>query len=402
MQNPGSNLRADVRRLGELLGETLVRQEGRSLLDLVESVRLAVREESPLGANILEEVDVSDSIKLVRAFSTYFHLANIAEQFHRSQALSEGRVNGQSWLQQTFQKISDAKISRDELARAVAALSVRPVFTAHPTEAARRSVLSKLGTVAQLLGEKNIREREKKLAEAIELLWQTDELRLEQPEPLDEATNALYYLDDLHRYTVPQVLDDFAFELAQYGIALDPVARPLSFGSWIGGDRDGNPNLPSPGELIGALTPPLSLGTESFTYELDRPFNSFPQELLKSSQPTDRSEDSIQGTVRISPDLLKQVSPTDKLIIMLFDPGQGRPVAFKFVESPSFPMEFQIGPSNAMGSVDLVGPYSLRILTDKDGQPFQAAEGELIGRSKDLVPLGTSNLDFVLDSPYVR
>ena len=243
MQNPAANLRADVRRLGELLGETLVRQEGQALLDLVESVRLAVREDSPLGANILEKVDVDESIKLVRAFSTYFHLANIAEQVHRARTLSEGRVNGQSWLQQTFQKIADAKISQDELARAVATLSVRPVFTAHPTEAARRSVLSKLGTVAQLLDEVNVREREKKLAEAIELLWQTDELRLEQPEPLDEATNALYYLDDLHRYTVPQVLDDFAFELSKYGIDLDPLARPLSFGSWIGGDRDGNPNV---------------------------------------------------------------------------------------------------------------------------------------------------------------
>ena len=167
-------------------------------------------------------------------------------------------------------------------------------------------------------------------------------------------------------------------------------------------DRDGDPNLPSPGELIGALTSPLSLGTESFSYVLDRPFNSFPQELLKPSQPADKPEDSIKGIVRISPDLLEQVSPTDKLIIMLFDPNQGRPVAFKFVESPSFPMEFQIGPSNAMGTKDLVGPYSLRILTDKDGQPFQATEGEVIGRSKDLVPLGTSNLDFVLDSPYVR
>ena len=167
-------------------------------------------------------------------------------------------------------------------------------------------------------------------------------------------------------------------------------------------DRDGDPNLPSPGELIGAFTPPLSLGTESFSYVLDRPFNSFPQELLKSSQPADKPEDSIQGIVRVSPDLLKQVSSTDKLIIMLFDPSQGRPVAFKFVESPSFPMEFQIGLSNAMGTTDLVGPYSLRILTDKDGQPFQAAEGELIGRSKDMVPLGTSNLDFVLNSPYVR
>ena len=244
MQNPATaHLRADVRRLGELLGETLVRQEGQSLLDLVESVRLAVREDSPLGANILESVDVGDSIKLVRAFSTYFHLANIAEQVHRARALSEVRVNGQSWLQQTFQKIAEAKISQDELARAVATLSVRPVFTAHPTEAARRSVLSKLGTVANLLDEKNVREREKKLAEAIELLWQTDELRLEQPEPLDEATNALYYLDDLHRYTVPQVLDDFCFELSEYGIDLDPLARPLSFGSWIGGDRDGNPNV---------------------------------------------------------------------------------------------------------------------------------------------------------------
>jgi phosphoenolpyruvate carboxylase len=243
MQNAAANLRADVRRLGELLGETLVRQEGQALFDLVESVRLAVREDSPLGANILEKVDVNESIKLVRAFSTYFHLANIAEQVHRARTLSEGRVNGQSWLQQTFLKIADAKISQDELARAVATLSVRPVFTAHPTEAARRSVLSKLGTVAQLLDVVNVRERDKKLAEAIELLWQTDELRLEQPEPLDEATNALYYLDDLHRHTVPQVLDDFAFELSKNGIDLDPLARPLSFGSWIGGDRDGNPNV---------------------------------------------------------------------------------------------------------------------------------------------------------------
>ena len=242
-ESAGANLRADVRRLGELLGQTLVRQEGQALLDLVESVRLAVREDSPLGANLLKNVDVADSIKLVRAFSTYFHLANIAEQVHRARALHEERTSGDSWLQQTFHKISEAKINRDELARAVASLSVRPVFTAHPTEAARRSVLSKLGTVAQLLDEKNIRERDKRLAEAIELLWQTDELRLEQPEPLDEATNALYYLDDLHRHTVHQVLDDFTFELSEYGIELDPLARPLSFGSWIGGDRDGNPNV---------------------------------------------------------------------------------------------------------------------------------------------------------------
>ena len=264
----GTYLRADVRRLGELLGQTLVRQEGQALLDLVESVRLAVREDSPLGASILENVEVTDSIKLVRAFSTYFHLANIAEQVHRAHALYEERANGESWLQQTFHKITEAKISKDELARAVAMLSVRPVFTAHPTEAARRSVLSKLGTVAQLLDEKNLRERDKKLAEAIELLWQTDELRLEQPEPLDEATNALYYLDDLHRYTVPQVLDDFAHELSQYGIELDVLARPLSFGSWIGGDRDGNPNV-TPAITSETLTLQVGHGVRALLAKID-------------------------------------------------------------------------------------------------------------------------------------
>ena len=239
----GAELRADVRRLGDLLGETIARQEGQSLLDLVEQVRQAVREDSPAGANLLAKVDVDDSIRLVRAFNAYFHLANVAEQVHRARTLANERVSGESWLQRASNLIADQKISRDELARSVASLSVRPVFTAHPTEAARRSILSKLATIADLLDAKNVPENNRRLAEAIELLWQTDELRLERPEPIDEAMNALYYLDDLSRSTVSQVLEDFAFELNKFGITLDSTARPLSFGSWIGGDRDGNPHV---------------------------------------------------------------------------------------------------------------------------------------------------------------
>ncbi|NDF01972.1 MAG: phosphoenolpyruvate carboxylase [Actinobacteria bacterium] len=239
----GAELRADVRRLGDLLGETIARQEGQSLLDLVEQVRQAVREDSPAGANLLAKVNVDDSIRLVRAFNAYFHLANVAEQVHRARTLAQERGSGESWLQRASNRIAEQKISRDELARSVASLSVRPVFTAHPTEAARRSILSKLATIAGLLDAKNAPENNRRLAEAIELLWQTDELRLERPEPIDEAMNALYYLDDLSRSTVSQVLEDFAFELNKFGITLDSTARPLSFGSWIGGDRDGNPHV---------------------------------------------------------------------------------------------------------------------------------------------------------------
>ena len=239
-------LRSDVRSLGELLGETLVRQEGAELLALVESVRKAVREGG--GEEILSELSVEESVQLVRAFSTYFHLANVAEQVHRARVLQDERDASGSWISRAVNRIAHVQettneFSVEELQEWMNEFSVRPVFTAHPTEAARRSVLSKLGTIADLLDDKKDAVRERRLAETVDLLWQTDELRLGRPEPLDEAVNALYYLDDLFTVTVPEVLDDFARELARLGVTISPTARPLSFGTWIGGDRDGNPNI---------------------------------------------------------------------------------------------------------------------------------------------------------------
>jgi phosphoenolpyruvate carboxylase len=242
-------LRSDVRKLGELLGQSLVRQEGPELLKLVEDVRKAVREGG--GAEVLEKISVEQSVQLVRAFSTYFHLANVAEQVHRARVLGEARAQGGSWLSRAVDKIEEAykiqapghQFTKDELTKWISELMVRPVFTAHPTEAARRSVLSKLGEIAKLLDLKPSPVQEERLAEFVDILWQTDELRLERPEPMDEALNALYYLDDLQLNTVPEVLNDFSRELKRLGIDLPVTARPLTFGTWIGGDRDGNPNI---------------------------------------------------------------------------------------------------------------------------------------------------------------
>jgi phosphoenolpyruvate carboxylase len=239
-------LRSDVRSLGELLGQSLVRQEGPELLALVESVRKAVREGG--GEDILAGLSVEDSVQLVRAFSTYFYLANVAEQVHRARVLDEERQVSGSWITRAVDRIIEAQQNHGEFTQAelqewMNDFSVRPVFTAHPTEAARRSVLGKLGTIADLLDDKKDASRERRLAETVDLLWQTDELRLGRPEPLDEAVNALYYLDDLFAMTIPVVLDDFARELSRLGVTISPTARPLSFGTWIGGDRDGNPNI---------------------------------------------------------------------------------------------------------------------------------------------------------------
>ena len=160
-------------------------------------------------------------------------------------------MQGGSWLSRAVDKIEEAyktqapghQFTKEDLTKWIQELMVRPVFTAHPTEAARRSVLSKLGEIAKLLDQSASPVQEERLAEFVDILWQTDELRLERPEPMDEALNALYYLNDLALQTVPEVLNDFSRELKRLDIDLPVTSRPLTFGTWIGGDRDGNPNI---------------------------------------------------------------------------------------------------------------------------------------------------------------
>ena len=240
-------LRTNIRLLGDLLGHTLVRQEGPELLDLVEKVRALIRDDPTVAAQILGELDLESATLLARSFSIYFDLANIAEQVERTHDVLDAYVSSGSPLAKVVtEALSPESLpiyTLDDVAQIASNMSVRPVFTAHPTEAARRSVLIKLRKIADTLMDQRVSDATQtaRLAELIDLLWQTDELRLEKPQVLDEARNALYYMNDLTRGPLGEVLHDLANAFDQLGVTLPADSRPISFGSWIGGDRDGNP-----------------------------------------------------------------------------------------------------------------------------------------------------------------
>ncbi|MBW3555488.1 MAG: phosphoenolpyruvate carboxylase [Actinobacteria bacterium] len=237
-----------------MLGETLVRQVGVELLELVERVRALSREGREAGdtdhmATLLDNVDLPTTISLARAFSSYFNLANAAEQVHRAAALDRGRAANGSAIRQLADRVAADPAAVKALQGCLERIELRPVFTAHPTQLARQSVLTKLRRVGELL---ELRSRtapadhdriDESLAEVVDLLWQTDELRRERPTPNEEAGAVLFYLSDLARNVVPGVIDDFVGELRRIGVEPSPDAVALRFGSWVGGDRDGNPNV---------------------------------------------------------------------------------------------------------------------------------------------------------------
>ncbi|MGH8914841.1 MAG: phosphoenolpyruvate carboxylase, partial [Acidimicrobiia bacterium] len=244
-------LRADIRRLGNQLGDALVRQHGPALLELVEEVR-ALGKSSRRGGSteaaarldqLLAELSIEDVIPLVRAFTAYFYLANVAEQVHRIDQLGIDDLGLAATVDRVLEAGVDSKVIGDVLRR----LEMRPVFTAHPTEAARRSILTKTVTLAELI-EERLRAPEddweridRRTAELIDLIWQTDELRLQKPSPVDETRSALYYLVQIASNVMSDLGERVVVELGRLGVPARP--SPIRFGSWVGGDRDGNPEV---------------------------------------------------------------------------------------------------------------------------------------------------------------
>jgi phosphoenolpyruvate carboxylase len=252
-------LRDDVRLLGAILGRVLVEQEGAWLLELVESIRAAsraARREGPADVEAtLAEVAPDAHALVLRAFAVYFQLANLAEQHHRLRRRREdahdGRLSRDS-LDAAFGELADLPAA--ELAARARGISVELVLTAHPTETTRRSVLlAHIRIQEQLLILEDARvspaERtqvEERIAEEVTLLWQTDEVRHDRLRISDEIRHALWFFE--------HSLFDAASELLRtWRERLPGAPPPLRFGSWVGGDMDGNPSA-GPGSIEEALS----------------------------------------------------------------------------------------------------------------------------------------------------
>ena len=258
-------LRADIRRLGDLLGETLTRLGGKRLFEIEEQVRGLCKELRTTHSGeaegrlkrLLAGLSLDEAIGVIRAFSVYFQLVNIAEQYHRVRRKHFYELHTPDHPQrgsilETLRRLArENSHSIEEMQEAIDQLEIMPVTTAHPTEAARRTLLEKHRRVAELLArfdspELPIRLREQleeSLASEVESIWLTDEVRQTQPTVFDEVNNGLYYFDATIFEIVPLMLEELERGLNSTfpGAKLKDGAAPLKFGTWIGGDRDGNP-----------------------------------------------------------------------------------------------------------------------------------------------------------------
>ncbi len=269
-------LRRDVRSLGMLLGRVLVEQEGEAFFEVVERLRRLLiqhREQSPPGTareqsgadlmtqarNVISGLSVEDAYRTTKAFAVYFELTNLAETNHRKRRRRAARLEaGRSPIEGSFRgtlfRLRAAGLPLHAILEALGKVCITPVFTAHPTEITRHTIRLKRRRIARmlerldhvLLSQADALEYEAQILLEITALWQTDEVRLKRPTVRDEIHMGLDYFPMVLFETVPRLYAELEESLAHvYGATAQEakLSELLHFGSWIGGDRDGNPNV---------------------------------------------------------------------------------------------------------------------------------------------------------------
>lgn len=245
----GMGIRSDVNLLGRTLGQVIREQEGEAFFDLVERTRALVREaragkdDAELRA-MIGGLSGAEAGRLARAFTWYFQLVNLAEEYERVRVLrAAGGVRAQS-LEGALTELKAQGLGAAEVEALIERLDLGLTFTAHPTEMRRRTVRAHLVAVARAIPElesESLREEAlERVAAHVEAMWTTPELRHLKPTVLDEVKGGLSYIPNIAR-ALPSLQRDLqrAFRHV-YGVELE-AALPLSFSSWMGGDRDGNP-----------------------------------------------------------------------------------------------------------------------------------------------------------------
>jgi len=261
--DPHQSLRDDVRLLGELLGHVLRQHEGEDMFDRVERVREAAKRARSTDAEhdtfdrLLGEMPIASALTVARAFAHFLTLANIAEQHHRVHRRRDHARDPHGGPQrgscaETFTRLRAGGVSAEGLAAAISSMRVELVFTAHPTEIVRRTLLQKHNRIAGLLAEGDRpdltpAEREDlhaALYREIAAGWQTDEVRRAHVTPLDEVRAGMVVFEQSLWEALPQYLRALDRALVDAsGTSLPHKVTPIHFGSWIGGDRDGNANV---------------------------------------------------------------------------------------------------------------------------------------------------------------
>jgi phosphoenolpyruvate carboxylase len=258
-------LRRDIRFLGNILGEVLLHQGGNELLGIVEKIRemsktlrvsyiLEIHEEFK---SIINTLDPKVRLKVIRAFAIYFQLVNIAEQNHRIrrkrdyERASAGTIQPGS-IESVILELKERGIPAEDIQDILGGISLELFMTAHPTEATRHAILTihkRIADDMMKLDDPTLTYRERdhlrhKLLNEVLTLWQTNELRDRKPTVIDEVRNGLFYFDETLFDVLPEVYDELERCLEKYYPEGNwHVPTFLRFGSWIGGDRDGNPSV---------------------------------------------------------------------------------------------------------------------------------------------------------------
>ncbi|VXC37356.1 phosphoenolpyruvate carboxylase [Pseudomonas sp. 9AZ] len=256
-----ARLREDVHQLGELLGNTISVQHGAAFLDKIERIRKgakASRRGSQEGAEqlsaTLNQLDDDELLPVARAFNQFLNLANIAEQYHRVRRRAPGEAQPfeDNMLADLLQRLSSNGHKGEALARQFGRLDIELVLTAHPTEVARRTLIQKYDAIAEQLAagdhsDLSAAEREQvkqRLQRLIAEAWHTEEIRRSRPSPVDEAKWGFAVIEHSLWHAIPNVLRKADQVLhSATGLHLPLDSAPIRFASWMGGDRDGNPNV---------------------------------------------------------------------------------------------------------------------------------------------------------------